>query len=91
MLFIWNQYLFNTWSFCFPAIDTETEGCDSSISTCLPDGRYAPVQCKGNQFTGRYEYRYVFCNYDQQQIMNGCMIFTVQCRWSKSVVYQSSS
>ncbi|PZC84333.1 hypothetical protein B5X24_HaOG205528 [Helicoverpa armigera] len=30
----------------------ETEGCKAP-SNCLPDGRYAPVQCKGNLFTGR--------------------------------------
>ncbi|XP_022830146.1 thyroglobulin-like [Spodoptera litura] len=30
-----------------------TQGCNPSVSTCLPDGRYAPVQCKGDRFTGR--------------------------------------
>ncbi|CAH0694248.1 unnamed protein product [Spodoptera exigua] len=33
--------------------DPQTQGCDPNVSNCLPDGRYAPVQCKGDRFTGR--------------------------------------
>lgn len=28
------------------------QGCQPP-SNCLPNGRYAPVQCKGDMFTGR--------------------------------------
>ncbi|CAB3260379.1 unnamed protein product [Arctia plantaginis] len=32
--------------------DTGTTGCRPP-ATCLPDGTFAPVQCRGDQFTGR--------------------------------------
>lgn len=35
----------------------EEPGCKAP-ATCLPDGRYAPVQCKGDIFTGRYSTAY---------------------------------
>lgn len=50
------------------AVDAEIEGCNSVISTCLPDGRYAPVQCKGNLFTGR-----CFCSDDKGKRIFGQM------------------
>lgn len=31
----------------------EIPGCRPPAN-CLPDGRYAPVQCKGDHFIGRY-------------------------------------
>ncbi|KAJ8713368.1 hypothetical protein PYW07_013738 [Mythimna separata] len=41
---------------CGPRSDDDdvTEGCNpKNGDNCLPDGRFGPVQCKGNQFTGR--------------------------------------
>lgn len=46
------------YSFCSVADPGDGTECKPP-SSCLPDGSFGPVQCKGDMFTGRYVFTYV--------------------------------